>query len=98
MVSRLGLLLLLCTSVIQCLGLNHAQGLLDQSMAFMDNIYDPEAGYLFYPQTALLHETRSSAWYAAGLLARNENDDRNQAVKIIENIIGPQFKNASEQW
>ncbi|CAK4031668.1 Hypothetical predicted protein [Lecanosticta acicola] len=67
-------------------------------MDFMDRLYDPDAGYLFYFNTALLHETRSSSWYSAGLLARNENDDREQAIKIINNIIAPQFQNASQQW
>lgn len=76
----------------------YAQDLLDQSMDFMDRVYDPEAGYLFNLYYALQHETRSSSWYAAGLLARNTNDDVEQAVKIIGNIIEPQFKNASEQW
>lgn len=92
-------LLLLCTILTGCLGLNHAaEDLLRQSMSFMDRIYDSDAGYFFYLESALLHETRSSAWYAAGLLARNENDDREQAIKIIGNIIEHQFRNASEQW
>ncbi|KAI5371167.1 hypothetical protein Slin14017_G020460 [Septoria linicola] len=67
-------------------------------MAFMDQLYDPSAGYLYKFDTALLHDTRSSSWYAAGLLARNQDDDVEQAIKVITNIIGPQFTNASEQW
>lgn len=95
---RTTLLIIYTIYTAQCLGLTHAQDLLAQSMSFMDRIYDSEAGYLFYLNSALLHETRSSAWYAAGLLARDENDDRDQAIKIISNIISPQFHNASEQW
>lgn len=61
--------------------------------------YDQERGYLFsLDSAALVHETRSSAWYAAGLLARNEADDAEQAVRIVTNIIGGQFKNESLQW
>ncbi|KAF7187441.1 hypothetical protein HII31_11330 [Pseudocercospora fuligena] len=78
--------------------IEYAADLLTQSMTFMDNIYDPQAGYLYNIYYALQHETRSSSWYAAGLLARNENDDCEQAIKILNNIIGGQFLNASEQW
>jgi hypothetical protein len=47
---------------------------------------------------ALTHETRSSVWYAAGLLARNQADDVEQAVKIVRNVFGAQFKNENQQW
>lgn len=79
---------------------DYAQDLLRQSLTFMDQLYDRQAGYLYRFDTALLHDTRSSSWYATGLLARNENDgdDVAQAIKILGNIIAPQFTNASEQW
>lgn len=68
-------------------------------MDWMDMYYDNNRGYLFdLDSAAMVHDTRSSAWYAAGLLARNENDDVEQAVRIVTNIIQGQFKNESEQW
>jgi hypothetical protein len=77
----------------------HATGLLLESMDWMDMFYDSERGYLFsLNAAALTHETRASVWYAAGLLARNEADDVEQAVRIVKNVIGGQFKNESEQW
>ncbi|KAK8022207.1 hypothetical protein PG993_012974 [Apiospora rasikravindrae] len=79
----------------------HAQSLLDESMDFMDKIYDRDAGYLYYfyyPLAAGQHETRSSMWYATGLLQRNRGDDVEQAVRIIRNIIGDQEKNETLQW
>ncbi|KAJ0165842.1 hypothetical protein CTA2_9770 [Colletotrichum tanaceti] len=78
----------------------HAQGLLNESMAWMDQYYDRSAGYLydFGASSALRHETRSSVWYALGLLARNEGDDAAQAERIITNTIGAQFKVEPEQW
>ncbi|KAK8008222.1 hypothetical protein PG991_010773 [Apiospora marii] len=78
----------------------NAQGLLNESMAWMDTFYDPDLGYLYDVEggAALRHETRSSAWYAVGLLARNEKDDAKEAEHIITNIIGAQFKNVSQQW
>jgi hypothetical protein len=77
----------------------YATGLLLESMDWMDMFYDSERGYLFsLDAAALTHETRASVWYAAGLLARNEADDVEQAVRIVKNVIGGQFKNESEQW
>ncbi|KAF6817872.1 hypothetical protein CMUS01_12024 [Colletotrichum musicola] len=80
---------------------NFTQDLFDESMTFMDKIYDPAAGYLYffyYPLAAGKHETRSSVWYATGLLQRNQNDDVEQAVKIIKNVISDQKKVPGEQW
>ncbi|KAF3799376.1 hypothetical protein GCG54_00001418 [Colletotrichum gloeosporioides] len=78
----------------------NAQGLLNESMAWMDQYYDRSAGYLydFGSASALRHETRSSVWYALGLLARNNGDDAAEAEKIITNTIAGQFKVESEQW
>lgn len=74
--------------------------LFTESMTWLDTFYDPQAGYLYdlSGQTALDHNTRSSAWYALGLLARNEGDDVQEAEKIVNNIIYGQFKNESQQW
>ncbi|PVH93355.1 hypothetical protein DM02DRAFT_619309 [Periconia macrospinosa] len=76
-----------------------ADNLLQESMTWMDMFYDAEAGYLYsLSAQALTHETRASAWYAAGLLARNEGNDAEEAVKIVENVISGQHKNESSQW
>lgn len=78
----------------------NAQGLFNESMDYLDRAYDDSAGYLYSTSgaKALRHETRSSAWYAIGLLARNENLDVLEAGKIIANIIDGQFKNPEDQW
>lgn len=78
----------------------NARELLSQSMSWLDTFYDPSSAYLYdlSATTALRHETRSSVWYALGLLARNTHDDAHQAQRILRNAIGAQFKNASEQW
>ncbi|KAH8195560.1 hypothetical protein TruAng_010276 [Truncatella angustata] len=79
----------------------YAKDMFDESMNFLDQIYDPAAGYLeyfYYPLAAGRHETRSSMWYASGLLQRNEGTDLDEAIKIITNIIGGQEKNVSAQW
>jgi hypothetical protein len=78
----------------------YAQDLFTESMAWMDGFYDPSAGYLFDESSAtgLRHETRSSAWYAIGLLARNEGSDVADAETIITNVIKAQFKDPADQW
>jgi len=79
---------------------HNSQKLLLESMDWMDNSYDSDSGYLHsvLGNSALQHETRSSAWYAVGLLARNKKDDVANAEKIISNIIGGQFKDPADQW
>lgn len=72
-----------------------------QSMSYLDQIWDPTAGYLwytYYPLAAGKHETRSTVWYAAGLLRRNEGSDVDNAVRIINSVIADQQKNISAQW
>jgi len=77
-----------------------AQGLFNESMTWMDNYYDASAGYLYdlSSSTALYHETRSSAWYAIGLLARNQGNDTTEALKIITNVIEGQYTDPEAQW
>lgn len=79
---------------------HNAQQMFNESMAWMDAYYDGAAGYLydFSAAAALRHETRSSAWYALGLLVRNEGADVAEAEKIVNNIISAQFRVESEQW
>lgn len=78
----------------------NARQLLTESMNWMDIYYDASAGYLYDVSgtAALRHETRSSAWYALGLLARNDGDDVRNAETIIRNVIQGQYRNVSEQW
>jgi hypothetical protein len=78
---------------------SHAANLLQESMDWLDMYYDSDRAYLFsLDATALTHDTRASVWYAAGLLARNENDDAEQAARIVRNVVGAQFANESLQW
>lgn len=69
-------------------------------MAWMDTAYDAREGYLYdlSAAAALRHETRSSAWYAVGLLARNNGTDVEEASRILTNVVSLQFKNPEDQW
>lgn len=86
-------------SYVSTLSVN-TQDLFTESMDWLDSYYDPTAGYLFHTgeASALRHETRSSAWYAIGLLARNEGGDVSDAMNIITNVIAGQFKDPKDQW
>jgi hypothetical protein len=86
-------------SYIDALSKN-AKELFTESMGWMDGYYDNRAGYLydFSAAAALRHETRSSAWYAFGLLARNQGYDASEAEKIIKNIISRQYKDSADEW
>lgn len=103
--SRAITLGVLAGSTVSALATVNTSGYIDEmfdsSMSYLDQIYDPTAGYLwytYYPFAAGKHETRSTVWYAAGLLRRNQANDVDDAVKIINSVIGDQKKNASEQW
>lgn len=78
----------------------NARQMFTESMTWMDDYHDSSAGYLynFGGASALRYETRSSAWYALGLLARNSGDDVSEAEKIITNIIAGQYKEPADQW
>lgn len=79
---------------------HYARQLFTESMDWLDRMYDADAGYVFDPSAAaaLRHDTRTSAWYAVGLLARNRGDDVEQAMLIIKNVIDGQFKDPKDQW
>ncbi|KAF0644232.1 hypothetical protein FPSE5266_12152 [Fusarium pseudograminearum] len=79
---------------------DNAKELFTESMDWMDTYYDTRAGYLYdvSATAALRHETRSSAWYAFGLLARNKGHDVSEAEKIIQGIIRGQYKDPADEW
>lgn len=79
---------------------DNARSLFTDSMAFLDRYWDSRYGYLLdvSAAAALRHETRTSSWYAIGLLARNEGDDVANAERIIKAVIGGQHKDPNDQW
>ncbi|KIK68511.1 hypothetical protein GYMLUDRAFT_721800 [Collybiopsis luxurians FD-317 M1] len=50
------------------------------------------------PGTFIFGSVRYSAWYAVGLLARNENDDAKDANDLIKSVISYQFTDPSKIW
>jgi hypothetical protein len=78
----------------------NARQMFEQSMSWLDKFYDSSVGYLVDVSTnqALDHNTRSSGWYAVGLLARNEGSDVEEAEKLISRLIEGQFTDPTQQW
>ncbi|KAE9407923.1 hypothetical protein BT96DRAFT_54755 [Gymnopus androsaceus JB14] len=50
------------------------------------------------PGTYIFGSVRYSAWYAVGLLARNENDDAKDANELVRNIVSYQFTDPTKVW
>ncbi|TFK53879.1 hypothetical protein OE88DRAFT_1675168 [Heliocybe sulcata] len=74
-----------------------ALDLFNTSLTDTSSFFDPSVNYLLSsdPATPGKHDTRASAMYAVGLLLRNEKDDVETAVRIIENVAGTQYGKAS---
>ncbi|KAI6907896.1 hypothetical protein KC334_g4855 [Hortaea werneckii] len=82
---------------------SNACSLFETSMSYLEYFWDPVAGYLFDetdqgPASAMRHETRTSTWYAVGLLARNQGDDVANAERVFKNVVSGQFTDPSQQW
>ncbi|KAF5371592.1 hypothetical protein D9758_003428 [Tetrapyrgos nigripes] len=50
------------------------------------------------PGTLLFDSPRYTAWYAVGLLARNEGNDVEVASGLLEQVVSYQFKDPSKVW
>lgn len=73
---------------------------LEASLHFADRFWDESAGLLNSPAEGekQVHRVRESAWYALGLLIRNQNSDQARAVRIIENVLAQQFDAPGQPW
>ena len=82
--------------------------LLDVSMDWLDQWWDPEIGLLWnmegsYDEVApprSIHLVPQSAWYAAGLLHRGADGDEARAVQCIEALLACQYVDVGEgtEW
>lgn len=63
-----------------------AQSLFDYSMQVQDARWDDDYKYIWYQETAGELSTRFTAWYAAGLLARKQGADVENAKSALENM------------
>lgn len=75
----------------------YAQDLFNQSMSWQDTYWDEKAGFLISADHTLpgRYDTRQSAWYVVGLVARNGEGDVERAERIIANLHKSQYKDPS---
>lgn len=68
--------------------------LAQETIALMDKFYDEKASLILGGDKK--HDVRSSAYYAAGLLMRNQAGDLERACEIIRQIINTQYDKPGE--
>ena len=61
------------------------------SIACMDNLWDIDLGLLRSMEDGPKHRVRASAWYALGLLLRNEDGDQDRACTALHSVLDNQF-------
>lgn len=79
---------------------NFAQDLFDTSMNWQDTFWDDDLGYLITADNTLpgRYDSRQTAWYAVGLVARNGTGDIEKAERIISNLHKGQYKDPTKIW
>ncbi|KAL7423396.1 hypothetical protein Q5752_002700 [Cryptotrichosporon argae] len=73
----------------------YEQEIFDVSMTLNDWSWEASTGWIASDDDNGHTSTRFTAWYAVGLLQRNEGDDLNNAIWAIENILSMQFDQAA---
>ncbi|KAF8904879.1 hypothetical protein CPB85DRAFT_1437624 [Mucidula mucida] len=75
--------------------------------SYLDTMSSNQRGLFVYAMEGLdanfappfiFNSPRYSAWYAVGLLARNEGDDVAIANQIIRDVVAAQFKDPTQLW
>ncbi len=61
----------------------NAQYWFDQSMNWMDKLWDEDVHLLKSPNTTTHHTVRNTVWYALGLLQRGDNERAYQAIHSV---------------
>lgn len=84
----------------------HSRELLLTSMAWMDRYWDERAGFLWSPEpkqpcrwaAARCHLVRETAWYAFGLLQRDQEGDRERASQALNALLEQQIDEPGQPW
>lgn len=81
-------------------------GLLAVGVSYGDVWFDPAVDLLWNPagsfaptvRDASVHLTAQSAWYAFGLLERNQPGDVDRALAVIDAVVATQYDQPSAPW
>lgn len=72
----------------------HERSLAEESLRWSDQFWDADMALLALDSENLagpVHSVRNSAWYALGLLLRNQGDDAERAVRTLHAVLDYQF-------
>jgi hypothetical protein len=77
-----------------------------EALAWTERWFDPEVGLLWNPEGAFdeeapprsVHLIPQSAWFALGLLGRDEPGDRATAAAVIEALLADQYDEPGTVW
>jgi hypothetical protein len=77
-----------------------ARDLLTASLQYNDRLWDERTGLLWTSPTGATraHDIRSSAWYALGLMLRDQPGDRTRAFRVVDVILGQQINDPGQPW
>lgn len=70
----------------------------DLATGWMDRYWDDNASLLRYPDDPTRHAVRESAWYALGLLVRDEPSDVDRARAAVRSVLDLQFHDADRPF
>ena len=77
-----------------------------RATAWMDDLWDPTDGLLWNPPGSFddvigprtVHLVRETAWYALGLLRRDEPGDRGRAEQALTSVLDLQYDAPGQPW
>lgn len=75
--------------------------MLTASLVVSDRAWDEQAGFLWSAapgENGRIHRVRESAWYALGLLMRDQPGDAPRAIRIIGQVLDFQFAASGQAW
>jgi hypothetical protein len=83
-----------------------ARDLGETTMTWADQWFDPDVSLLWNPEGAFeespegrrWHLVPQSAWYALGLLLRDQGDDHERAFRVIDAVIATQYDARGAVW
>jgi hypothetical protein len=77
-----------------------------RTTSWMDDLWDADTALLWNPPGSFddvtgprtVHLVRESAWYALGLLRRDEPGDRDRAERTLTSVLDHQYDEPSQPW
>jgi hypothetical protein len=82
---------------LECVAGNPKREVLEVSMAWLDDLWDEQAGLLWTAERTM-HMTRETALYALGLLSRAQPGDNVRAVRALDVVLDNQYDSPGSSY